>query len=293
LLRLVQEGHVDGWDDPRMPTISGLRRRGYTPEAIRDFCGRIGVSKTNGTVELALLEFSLREELNKRADRYMAVLDPLKVVITNWEPGRIEWFEAENSPEDPAAGTRSIPFSGELFVEREDFQEEPPRKWFRLAPGKEVRLKYAYYITVNEVVKDDAGRVVELRCTYDPESRGGQSPDGRKVKGTLHWVSAFHAVTAEVRLYDTLFSAEDPEDVPEGADFLVNLNPESLSILPDAKVEPALAPLPVGKSVQFLRQGYFCRDGKYSTETRPVFNRAVSLKDSWARIVRNKRENES
>ncbi|MFP4210183.1 MAG: glutamine--tRNA ligase/YqeY domain fusion protein [Alkalispirochaeta sp.] len=291
LLRLVQEKYVDGWDDPRMPTVSGLRRRGYTPESIRNFCRRIGVSKTNSTVDLALLEFSLREDLNARANRYMAVTDPIRLTITNWPDGQVDWFEAVNNPEDESAGTRMIPFTGDLYVEREDFLEDPPKKWFRLAPGKEVRLKYAYFVTCNEVVKDENGDVVELLCTFDPDSKGGESPDGRKVKGTLHWVTREHAKSAEFRFYESLFDREDPEDVGADEDFTTALNPDSLRMT-EGYVEPALAEVPPGESVQFLRIGYFCGDLKYSSPEHLVFNRAVTLKDSWARLVRNKRENE-
>ncbi len=284
LLRLVQEGYVDGWDDPRMPTISGLRRRGFTPEAIRDFSDRIGVAKSNSTVDYALLEHVLREDLNKRALRVMAVLNPLKVVITNYPEGQIEWLEAVNNPEDERAGTRQIPFSREIYIERDDFREDAPRKWFRLAPGKEVRLKHAYYITCQEVIKNDQGEVVELRCTYDPKSRGGWTDDGRKVKGTLHWVSAAHAVKAEVRLYEHLFTKENPEEVEEGQDFTVNINPDSLKVLTDCLIEPGLKEARKGVPYQFLRQGYFCVDSKDSTPERLVFNRTVTLRDSWARI---------
>lgn len=292
LLRLVKEEFVDGWDDPRMPTISGLRRRGYTPEAIRDFCSRIGVSKSNSTVDLALLEFSLREHLNVRAQRRMVVLDPIKVVLTNYPEEKREQFESENNPERPEDGTRLVPFGRELFVERSDFMEDPPRKWFRLAPGKEVRLKHAYFITCEEVIKDEQGDVVELRCSYDPDSRGGQSPDGRKVKGTLHWVAAADALNVEVRLYETLFDVEDPDAVPEGGDFTDNLNSESLTILSNAKAEPSLADAKPGEAYQFLRKAYFTVDGKHTKGERLVFNRSVTLKDSWARVLRNKRENE-
>jgi glutaminyl-tRNA synthetase len=288
LLRMVQEGLVDGWDDPRMPTIRGLRRRGYTPEALRDFCTRIGVSKTNSTVDLALLEFSLREDLNARAPRYMGVTDPVKLVITNWPEGTTEWFQASTDPHDTDGTSRAVPFSGELYVEREDYLEDPPRKWFRLAPGREVRLKFAYYVTCRDAVRDAEGNVTEIRCTYDPESRGGETPDGRKVKGTIHWVSAAEAVPAEIRLYETLFDRENPEEV---ADFTEALNPDSL-IVREGYVEPALALVPAGEAVQFLRMGYFCRDTRDGTEARPVFNRTVTLKDNWARLVRNKREDE-
>ena len=284
LLRLVREGHVTGWDDPRMPTLSGLRRRGYTPEAIRAFNERIGVAKRDGTVDVSLLEFHLREDLNRRARRVMGVLEPLKVVITNYPEGETELLEAQNNPEDPGAGVRELPFSRELWIEREDFREDPPRKFFRLAPGREVRLKHAYCVTCDEVVKDDAGEVVELRCSYDPLTRGGATPDGRKVKGTLHWVSADHAVDARVRLYEPLFACEFPEDVPEGGDFADNLNPDSLRVLTGCKLEPGLAAAEPGQSFQFLRQGYFCLDGSDSQDGAPVFNRTIPLKDSWAKI---------
>ncbi|MFW6215690.1 MAG: glutamine--tRNA ligase/YqeY domain fusion protein [Alkalispirochaetaceae bacterium] len=292
LLRLVKERFVEGWDDPRMPTISGMRRRGYTPEAIREFCNRIGVSKSNSTVDLALLEFSLREDLNLRAHRRMVVLDPIKLVITNYPEDKQEEFEAENNPERAEDGSRMVPFGRELYIEREDFMEDPPKKWFRLAPGKEVRLKHAYYVTCEEVIKDAEGKVTELRCSYDPETRGGDSPDGRKVKGTLHWVAARSALDVEVRLYQTLFSVENPDDVTDGGAFTDYLNPESLTILTEAKAEPSLKGAGPGESFQFLRKGYFCVDSRHATPERPVFNRSVTLKDSWARVVRNKRENE-
>ncbi|SIP98024.1 glutaminyl-tRNA synthetase [Alkalispirochaeta americana] len=288
LLRLVQEQHVDGWDDPRMPTICGLRRRGYTPQAIKDFCARIGVSKTNSTVDLALLEFSLREDLNARAPRYMGVVDPVKLVITNWPQGTVDYFDASTSPDDPEGEKRRLPFSGELYVEREDYMDDPPRKWFRLGPGREVRLKFAYYVTCQDVVRDEAGVLREIHCTYDPESRGGDTPDGRKVKGTIHWVSAAEAVPAEIRLYETLFDRENPEEVE---DFTEALNPRSLQVS-QGYVEPALAQIEPGRSVQFLRMGYFCRDIRDGQGEMPVFNRSVTLKDAWARIIRNKRENE-
>ncbi len=291
LLRLVEEGFVDGWDDPRMPTISGMRRRGYPAAAIRAFCARIGVSKTNSVVDLALLEFSVREELNARASRYMGVVNPIKLTITNWPEGKVEWFTAENNPEDSSAGTHDIPFSGELYVERDDYQDDPPRKWFRLAPGKEVRLKYAYYVTCDDVRRDENGEVVELLCSYDPSSRGGDSPDGRKIKGTLHWASRPHAIAAEVRLYQPLFDREDPEDGGEDYDFTESINPDSVQIT-RGFVEPALADVAVGEPVQFLRTGYFVKDSRYSSDELPVFNRTVGLRDSWARVVRNKRENE-
>ncbi|HHJ53695.1 MAG TPA: glutamine--tRNA ligase/YqeY domain fusion protein [Caldithrix abyssi] len=284
LLKLVQEGYVDGWDDPRMPTISGLRRRGFTPEAIREFSDRIGVAKSNSTVDYALLEHVLREVLNKRALRVMAVLNPLKVVITNYPEDQVEWLEAENNPEDASAGTRKIPFSREIYVEQTDFREEAPRKWFRLAPGKEVRLKHAYYITCQEVIKNDQGEVVELRCTYDPKSRGGWTDDGRKVKGTLHWVSAAHAMPVEVRLYEHLFTKENPEEVEEGQDFTANINPDSLKVLNGCLIEPGMKEAKPGVPYQFLRQGYFCVDSKDSTPDHLVFNRTVTLRDSWAKI---------
>lgn len=286
LKRLVDEGRVDGWDDPRMPTLAGMRRRGYTPEAIRDFCDRIGVAKQEGVVELALLEHCLREDLNRRAPRRMAVLRPLKVVLTNYPEDREETLEAVNNPEDADAGTREVPFSRELWIERDDFMEDPPKKFFRLAPGREVRLRWGYFIRCEEVVRDAAGEVVELRCTYDPETRGGQAPDGRKVKGTIHWVSARHAIDAEVRLYETLFTAADPDDVEEGEDFLANLNPASLDVLRGCKLEPLLAEAAPGARVQFERTGYFCVDTRDTTPGRPVFNRTTTLRDTWARIQR-------
>jgi glutaminyl-tRNA synthetase len=283
LKRLVDGGYVAGWDDPRMPTLCGLRRRGYTPEAIVDFCDRIGIAKANSIISLELLEHCLREDLNKRAPRVMGVLKPLRVVIENYPAGQVEEVEAVNNPEDPAAGTRMLPFSAELYVEQEDFREDPPKGWFRLAPGREVRLKHAYYIKVREAIKDAAGQVVELRCTYDPASRSGVTPDGRIVKGTLHWVSAAHALDAEVRLYDNLFARPDPADVPEGEDWLTNLNPNSLEALSGCKVEPSLATASPGTRVQFLRQGYFCVDPD-STAQRLVFNRTVGLRDTWAKM---------
>ncbi|MHB2155946.1 glutamine--tRNA ligase/YqeY domain fusion protein [Calditrichota bacterium GD2] len=284
LLRLVQEGYVSGWDDPRMPTISGLRRRGYTPEAIRDFADRIGVAKSNSVVDFALLEHCLREDLNKRAERRMVVLNPLKVIIENYPENQVEEMEAENNPEDPQAGTRKVPFSKIIYIEREDFREEAPKKWFRLAPGKEVRLKHAYYITCQKVIKDENGQVVELRCTYDPQSRGGWTQDGRKVKGTLHWVSAEHAVSVEIRLYEQLFLKEDPEDVEEGQDFTANINPNSLTVIKNALAEPDLKKAKAGQRYQFLRQGYFCADLKDHSAEHLVFNRTVTLRDSWAKI---------
>ncbi len=284
LLELVREGHVSGWDDPRMPTISGLRRRGYTPESIRNFARYIGVAKTGSTIDIALLEHSLREDLNKQAQRVMGVLRPLRVVIDNYPEDQVEEMEAVNNPEDPGAGTRKVPFSRVLYIEREDFREDPPKKFFRLAPGREVRLRYAYFITCVDVVKDEqSGEVVELRCTYDPATRGGDSPDGRKVKATLHWVSAEHALEAEVRLYEHLFRKEDPTDVDDGADFKAYLNPDSLEILPSCRVEPGLAGATPGSRYQFERQGYFCVDPD-SSAGKIVFNRTVPLRDTWAKI---------
>ena len=286
LLRLVEEGHVEGWDDPRLPTISGLRRRGYTPEAIREFAKRIGVAKVEGTVEMALLEHCVREDLNKRALRVMGVLDPLKVVISNYPEGQTEELSAVNNPEDPEAGTRKIPFSRELYIERNDFMEDPPKKFFRLAPGREVRLRYAYFITCEEVVKDpDSGDVKELRCRYDPETRGGNAPDGRKVKATLHWVSAPHALKAEVRVYEPLLTQANPEE-EEGQDFLDYLNPHSLKILQNCQLEPGLEAATAAQVYQFERLGYFCLDGKLSKPGQPVFHRTATLKDPWAKIVR-------
>ncbi len=283
LLQLVQEGRVRGWDDPRMPTISGIRRRGYTPEAIRNFCGAIGVSKTNGILDLAMLEHFVREDLNKRALRAMAVLRPLKVVIDNYPEGQVDELEAANNPEDASAGTRKVPFSRVLYIEQDDFREDPPKKFFRLSPGQEVRLRGGYFITCKSVVKNDSGEVVEVHCTYDPETRSGNAPDNRRVKATIHWVSAQHAVNAEVRVYENLFSKENPGDVPEGQDFTVNLNPNSLEIISDAKLEPSLAEAKPGDRYQFERMGYFCAD----LDSKPgalVFNRTVPLRDTWAKI---------
>ncbi|RME44252.1 MAG: glutamine--tRNA ligase/YqeY domain fusion protein, partial [Caldilineae bacterium] len=289
LLKLVQEGHVRGWDDPRMPTLSGMRRRGYTPEAIRNFAERVGVAKKDSVVDIALLEHCLREDLNKRAPRAMAVLRPLKLVIDNYPEGQVEELEAINNPEDESAGTRLLPFSRELYVERDDFREDPPKKWFRLAPGREVRLKHAYYVTCTGVVRDPrTGEVVELHCTYDPETRGGWSQDGRKVRGTLHWVSAAHAVEAEVRLYDHLFLKPNPDDVEPGQDFTANLNPHSLEVLTGCRVEPSLANAQPGSRYQFLRQGYFVVDPD-STPQKPVFNRTVTLRDTWAKIEKKQK----
>ena len=287
LLQLVEQGLVSSWDDPRMPTLAGLRRRGYTPEAIRDFCDRIGVAKRDSTVDVALLEYCLREDLNRRARRFMGVLRPLKVVIDNYPEEQVDELEAINNPEDPAAGKRMVPFSRELYIERDDFMEEPVKKFFRLAPGREVRLRYAYYITCERVVKDEhTGEIKEIHCTYDPLTRGGSSPDGRKVKGTIHWVSVSHARDAEVRLYDRLFSVPDPGAVKDGDDFTDFLNPASLEILSGAKVEPSLAKMSTNTTFQFERLGYFCADSQDSTLNSLVFNRAVTLRDSWAKKTR-------
>ncbi|MDD5203869.1 MAG: glutamine--tRNA ligase/YqeY domain fusion protein [Desulfobacterales bacterium] len=287
LLELVQGGYVSGWDDPRMPTLSGLRRRGYSPEAIRTFCERIGVAKRASTVDMALLEHCLREDLNRRAPRAMAVLRPLRVVIENYPEGEVEELEAVNNPEDPSMGTRKVPFSKVLYIEQDDFMEEPPKKFYRLAPGREVRLRYAYFIKCIDVKKDDSGKVIELHCTYDPQTRGGDAPDGRKVKATLHWVSASHALDAEVRLYEHLFTKPDPGDEGEGGDFKSHLNPRSLEVLSSSKLEPALAGAKPGTWHQFERMGYFCADAVDSREGRPVFNRAVTLKDEWAKIQKS------
>jgi glutaminyl-tRNA synthetase len=284
LLELVERGVVDGWDDPRMPTLSGLRRRGYTPEAIRNFAERIGVAKVNSMIDLAFLEFCLREDLNKRARRGMAVLEPVRLTITNYPEGQVEMFDAENNPEDPAAGTRKIPFSKTLYIEREDFKENPPKGFFRLSPGKEIRLKHAYYVQCTGVHKNAAGEVEEILCVYDPASRGGTSADGRKVKGTSHWVSAQHAVDAEVRLYENLFTREDPQDVPEGKNWEDFLNPNSMKVLSGCKVEPDLGNAKPGETWQFLRQGYFCADAKPGGGGKPVFHRTVTLKDTWAKL---------
>jgi glutaminyl-tRNA synthetase len=284
LIQLVTENHVRGWDDPRMPTIRGARRRGYTPEAVRKFCARIGVTKFDGVIDMAWLEDALRDDLNKRANRVMGVLRPLKVVIENYPEGQVEELDAVNNPEDPAAGTRTVPFSRVLYVEQDDFREAPPKDFFRLAPGREVRLRYAYFVKCIGVVKDAAGKVTELRCTYDPATRGGNAPpDGRKVKGTIHWVSAGHALDAEVRLYDHLFTKPDPDDVPEGQTYLANLNPHSLDVVAGAKLEPSLAAAAVGARYQFERLGYFCVDPD-AAPGKPVFNRAVTLRDTWAKI---------
>ena len=291
LITLVREGLVNGWDDPRMPTISGLRRRGYTAEAIRDFCQRIGVSKANTTVEVALLEHCVREDLNKRCQRVMAVINPLKVVIENYPEGQVEWVEAVNNPEDESAGTRQMPFARELYVDRDDFREEAPPKWFRLAPGREVRLKHAYYITCREAIKDAAGEVIELRCTYDPASRSGVTPDGRMVKGTLQWVSAAHALDAEARLYDSLYTKSNPDEAPEGRDWRDNINPHSLEVVRGCKVEPGLAPARPGDIYQFMRVGYFCCDPDSAGGTL-VFNRTVGLRDTWAKVEKSGKANQ-
>jgi glutaminyl-tRNA synthetase len=284
LLRMVQGGYVKGWDDPRMPTLSGMRRRGYPPEAIREFCDRTGIAKSQSIVDVALLEYHVREHLNRTAPRVMGVLRPVRLVIDNYPEGQVEWLEAVNNPEDESMGTRQIPFSRTLYVERDDFREDSPKGWFRLAPGREVRLKHAYYVTCTGVVKDEkSGEVVELHCTYDPETRGGGSADGRKVMGTLHWVSASHALDAEVRLYDRLFAKADPSDVEEGFDFLSNLNPNSLKILQGCRVEQSMANATSGSRYQFLRNGYFCVDPD-STPGLLVLNRTVTLKDAWARL---------
>jgi len=284
LLQLVEQRHVSGWDDPRMPTVSGLRRRGYTPESIRDFCARVGVAKKENIIDVGLLEHCIREDLNRRAPRAMAVLRPLKLVITNYPEGQTDQFEIASHPDDAALGSRTVPFSREVYIEREDFMEEPPKKFFRLAPGREVRLRNAYLVTCTEVIKDAAGEIVELRGTYDPATRGGDAPDGRKVKATLHWVSAAHSVDADIRLYDRLFTAEDPEGAAarDGADFTALLNPQSLEVLQGCKVEPSLARAASGARFQFERQGYFAVDPD-SAPGGLVFNRTVSLKDSWAR----------
>ncbi len=283
LLQLVQEGHVNGWDDPRMPTLSGFRRRGFTPEAIRAFCTAIGASRTNGSTDVEMLEHFQRDDLNHGASRAMAVLHPLKLVIDNYPEDKEEFVEVANNPEDPSAGTRQVPFSRELYIEHDDFREVPPPKYYRLSPGKEVRLRNAYFVTAQRVVKDAQGNIVEVHCTYDPASRGGNSPDGRKVKSTMHWVSAAHAISAEIRLYDKLFSKPDPNDFPEGGDIFDNLNPNSLEILTGAKLEPSLANAKLGNRFQFERVGYFCLDPD-SSETRKIFNRTLALKDSWAKI---------
>lgn len=284
LLRLVQEKYVSGWDDPRMPTISGMRRRGYTPEAIREFATRVGVAKANSTVDIALLEHCLREDLNKRAPRVMAVLNPLRVVIDNYPEDLVEEVDAINNPEDLSAGTRKLPFSRVLYIEQDDFRENPPPKYYRLSPGREVRLRYSYFITCTDVLKDSSGKVIEIHCTYDPATRGGDAPDGRKVKATLHWVSAAHALDAEVRLYDRLFNKENPDDVEGGQTFLSNLNPNSIVVLQGCKIEPSLANATPGSAFQFERLGYYCLDSRDSQPGAPVFNRTIQLRDTWAKI---------
>jgi glutaminyl-tRNA synthetase len=283
LLRLVKDGHVTGWNDPRMPTLSGIRRRGYTPEAVRNFVTATGVSRTNGITDFAMLEHFVREDLNKHAPRVMAVLNPLKVIIDNYPEGQSEEVDAINNPEDASAGTRKVPFSKTLYIEQDDFREVPPPKFYRLSPGKEVRLRYGYFITAQNVEKNDRGEVVAVHCTYDPVTKGGNSPDGRKVKSTIHWVSAEHAIDAEVRIYDKLFTKENPDDAPEGQDFTANLNPKSLEVIPHAKLEPSLASAPAEARFQFERLGYFCVDPD-SRPGHPVFNRTVALKDAWAKI---------
>jgi glutaminyl-tRNA synthetase len=284
LLQLVQQGVVSGWDDPRMPTLSGLRRRGYTPEAIRGFCERIGVAKRDSTVDVALLEYCIREDLNKRAPRVMAVLRPLRLIIDNYPEGRVEELDALNNPEEPSAGTRKVPFSRELYIEEDDFMETPPKKFYRLSPGREVRLRYAYFVKCVGVVKDQSGKVTEVHCTYDPQTRGGDAPDGRKVRATLHWVSAPHSIAAEVRLYDHLLSKADPSDEGEGQDFKAFLNPLSLEVLKGCRLEPGLKEAGPGSRFQFERLGYFCVDSRDSTSEHRVFNRTVTLKDEWTKI---------
>jgi len=298
LIRLVNEGLITandnpkipslgGWDDPRMPTLSGMRRLGYSAESIRAFAERVGVAKRDSTIDLALLEHHVREDLNMRARRVMAVLDPLKVVIENYPEGQTEALEAVNNPEDPSAGARMIPFTREIYIERGDFMEDPPKKFFRLGPGREVRLKHAYLITCTDVIKDDDGEIIEIRCTYDPETKSGASQDGRKVKGTLHWVSANQALDAQVRLFENLFAKENPEEVEEGQDFRASLNPYTLEVMESCKVEPSLAEAKPGEYFQFLRHGYFCVDSKDSEPTAPVFNRTIGLRDTWAKIQKN------
>jgi glutaminyl-tRNA synthetase len=288
LLQLVERGHVSGWDDPRLPTIGGLRRRGYTPESIRDFCARIGLAKKENVIDVAQLEHAVREDLNRRAPRVMVVLRPLKVIITNYQAGLVEDVDVINNPEDPSAGTRKVPFSRVLYIERDDFREDPPKKYFRLAPGREVRLRCAYFIRCTNVVKDERGEIVELHCTYDPATRGGDAPDGRRVKATLHWVSAAHGIPVEVRLYDRLFSVPDPENVPEGKTFVDRLNLDSLEVLRDSQAESALGAALPGARFQFERIGYFCVDPD-SRPDAPVFNRTVSLRDGWAKIEQQQR----
>ncbi len=290
LLQLVDEGLVRGWDDPRMPTLVGIRRRGFTPEALRNFCSSIGVTKTNGTIELEMLEHFVREDLNKRALRVMAVLRPLKLVIDNYPENRVEEMDAVNNPEDPNAGIRKVPFSRVLYIEQDDFRENPPKQYYRLSPGREVRLRYGYFVTCTGLTRNDEGEVAEVHCRYDPATRGGNAPDGRRVKSTIHWVSAAHAVDAEVRLYDRLFSKPDPNEVEAGQDFTSNLNPDSMEVVGGAKVEPSLATPALEEHYQFERIGYFCVD-QDSTPGKPVFNRTVALKDTWAKIEKGQREN--
>ena len=290
LIQLVEEGYVSAWDDPRMPTICGLRRRGYTPESIRSFCDRIGLAKRDSVVDVALLEYSIREDLNKRAPRVMGVLNPLKVVIENYPEGQVDELEAVNNPEDPSAGVRKVPFSREIYIERDDFMENPPKKFFRLGPGREVRLRYAFFVTCTDVIKDEtSGEIVELRCTYDPATRGGDAPDGRKVKATLHWVSAAHAVEAEVRLYDRLFNKPNPDEKEEGKTFKDFINPGALEVRTGCKLEPCLADVGPGYFCQFERLGYFCVDSKDSAPGALVFNRTVTLRDAWAKLQKKKK----
>jgi glutaminyl-tRNA synthetase len=284
LLQLVQEKHVSGWDDPRMPTLAGFRRRGYTADSIKVFCDKIGVSKKDSMIDVAMLEWSIREDLNKNAQRAMAVLNPIKVVLTNYPEGKVEELSAVNNPEDESAGSRVVPFSRELYIDQEDFREFPPPKYFRLSPGTEVRLRYAYIIKCEKVIKDAKGSVTELHCTYDPTTKSGTKTANRKVKSTIHWVSAHHAMNAEVRLYDRLFVKEDPNEVEEGKDFLSNINPNSLQVLTHCKLEPMLGITTPGDRFQFERTGYFCADVKDSKPDAPVFNRIVTLKDTWAKI---------
>lgn len=288
LRELVEGGYVDGWDDPRMPTISGFRRKGYTPESIRNFCHKVGVTKFNSLSDISLLEQSIREDLNRTALRRMAVLRPLKVVIENYPEGRSEMRQAINNPEDESAGTREIPFGREIYIERDDFMEDPPKKFFRLGPGREVRLRYAYFLKCHDFIRNEAGEITELRCTYDPETAGGKAPDGRKVKGTIHWVAADQAIDAEVRLYDRLFTIENVADVPEGQDWKDTLNPDSLEVLTGCKLEPSLADAKAGEKFQFERSGYFCVDSKDPKTDQPVFNRTVTLKDTWAKVSAQK-----
>ncbi|MAI79292.1 MAG: glutamine--tRNA ligase [Deltaproteobacteria bacterium] len=289
LRELVEGGHVSGWDDPRMPTLRGMRRRGYPPAAIRDFCEGVGVANRDSVIELSRLEYSIRQDLNKNATRVMSVLRPLKVVIENFPEGEVDELEAVNNPEDEAAGTRKVPFSREIYIERDDFMEEPPKKFFRLSPGREVRLRYAFFITCVDVVKDESGEVTELRCTYDPETRGGDAPDGRKVKGTLHWVSADHAIEAEVRLYSHLFDCEDPGELSKGPEFIDHLNSESLEVIENAQLEPSLRDAEPGHSCQFERLGYFSMDPD-STKAKPVFNRTVTLRDTWGKVLKKEKK---